>query len=227
MTVTFDGVLLADGESRVAKVASGLAPSGEVQMEVLEYLEADWASPVARGNRVLTLPMVIEFPAAENFGAALVHALMYFANLPTEGLLIIAHGEDQVSYPAVCRSVKQVEAIEGLAHAVALQFVCGEPTIYTPSTLSQLDMNTIANLFSVTGLTGGGSTKLDGYVTVDVTVGFAAFLPSLMIGGVPTAKLFQLIGGTDAENADPALGKLIIHPDDHGPSNSKIWVERL
>lgn len=129
MTVTFNGVILADGESRVVKVASGLAPSGEVQTEVLEYLRADWAVPVARGNRVVTLPMNIALPPCEDFGTALLQGLMYFADLPEEGALVVEHAGYRVSCAqAVCQRTKPTDSIEGLSNDLALQFICGELT---------------------------------------------------------------------------------------------------
>lgn len=138
MTVTFDGVILADGEARTMRVASGLAPSGELQVDPLEFLRADWAVPVARGNRLMTLPMVIEFPACGTFEEALIESLMYFANLPDEGTLKIEHkGWRFQCAQAVCARNSQLQAIEGLSNGVQLSFVCGEPT----SHLMVLDEN--------------------------------------------------------------------------------------
>jgi|GEM_PF-3941795 len=126
MTVTFDGVVLADGESRTATVASGLAPSGVLGLEVLEFLRADWATPVARGNRVVTLPLVIALPPAESFGAALLQSMMFFSVLPAEGALVIEHAGYRITCAqAVCAACKQQGSIEGISNAIALQFTCG------------------------------------------------------------------------------------------------------
>lgn len=241
MTVTFNSIVLADGESRVAKVASGLAPGGEVQMEVLEFLRATWAVPVARGNRVMTLPMIISFPAQETFGATLVHALMYFANLPEGGTLVIAEGADAVTYSsAVCRNVKQVGGIEGLSHEVSLQFICGEPVNATLSPLAQMDARYKANLnaapFSLTGLTGG-TGKLDALATADVLLGFTGELFFELTSGVFVTKTFRLVtrataatvtGGDGSANNDPSIGSLIIDPADYdADDNDKVWLETL
>jgi hypothetical protein len=73
-----------------------------------------------------------------------------------------------------------------------------------------------------------GETKLDGLTTADVAVGFTAFLPALLISSIAVAKMFQLVTGTDAENADPTAGTLIIRPDDYNAStNAKVWKEKL
>ena len=233
MTVTFDGVILADGEARTMRVASGLAPSGELAVDVLEFLRADWAEPVARGNRVMTLPMVIEFPACGTFEEALLESLMYFANLPDEGTLVITHGAESVTYSAaVCSRCSQLQAIEGLSNGVQLTFVCGEPVNATLSPLALLNMSYVANLHAIVGLTGGGATKLDGQVTADVSVGFTAFLPLLLISSVAVPKMMHLITdldpGVTTENADPSAGLVIIKPDDyHATTNPKLWVEKL
>ena len=232
MTVTFNGVVLADGESRTCKVASGLAPSGELGMEVLEFLRAEWAIPVARGNRVITLPMVIELPAVASFGLSLVSALMYFSNLPDEGTLVFAEGAQQVTFAnAVCPKWKIVDEIVGVSYAVALQFVLGQPTNATLSLLAQMDSRYLANLSAITGLTGGGASNLDSQITADVAVGFRAFLTPT-IAGIAQPKVMGLITdpdpGVTVTNEDPAAGTLIILPADYdAATNAKIWTELL
>lgn len=224
MTVIFNDIVLANGESRTAKCASGLAPSGTLNFEPLEFLRAVWAQPVARGNRLITLPMVIEIPAHDTFGEALVSGLNYFANLPDEGPLVIAEGSDQVTFSsAVCADCKVVEEILGLSYAVALRFVCGQPTNATLSTLAQYDMRNVANLHLITGLTGGGTTKLDGYTTTDVKPGFQLQVFAA-IGGLNQLATFRLYAGTDATNTDPDAGPVIVRPADYDAgSNAKVW----
>lgn len=225
MTVTFNSVVLADGENRTCKVASGLVPSGEQGVEVLEFLRAEWALPVARGNRVLTLPLIIEIPPFASFGAALVGGLTYFANLPAEGPLVIAEGANQVTFTdAVCARCKVVDSIEGLSHAVALQFICGAPDFITLSPLAQMDIRNKGNLYAITQLTGGTATDLDGQTTTDVTVGFQCevFVP---VGGLNQLCTFRLKAGTDATNTDPDAGPIIVRPTDfNAGTNAKIWM---
>lgn len=70
----------------------------------------------------------------------------------------------------------------------------------------------------ITGLTGGGSTNLDGVATVGVT-------PPYLIGIVVSGSLrfYLLQTGTDAE-ASPG----IIRPDDYSPAtNEKVWTQVL
>ena len=70
-------------------------------------------------------------------------------------------------------------------------------------------------LFSnVTGLTGGGATKLDGIATLSLTVGIRGF-----INVAETIYFYELQAGTDAE-ASPT----VIRPDDYaGGTNEKVW----
>lgn len=71
---------------------------------------------------------------------------------------------------------------------------------------------------SVTGYTGGGSTKLDGIATVGKTFGVVAFCHA-----TEGIRMFQLVAGTDAEDS-PA----IIRPDDfHATTNPYVWKSRL
>lgn len=223
MTVTFNDMVLADGDSRICKVASGLAPSGELGMEALEYLRAEWAVPVARGNRLITLPMIIELVPCADFETSLVQHLMYFKNLPAEGELKIQHGGALVTFSqAVCKTNKTRE-LEGLQNTVMLTFVCGEPVNSTLSILAQMDSRYTANMSSITGLTGGGSTKLDGLVTTDVAVGR---LINLVInnGTIDELQFWKLYAGTDAEDT----GSGIVRPDDYdGSDNAKVWKRML
>lgn len=137
MKITFAGIVIADGEHRTASVASRLKPSADVQMQVLDYLRAEWAVPVARGNRIVSLPVVIQWPQCADFGEALIQALMFVAELPEEGELIVEHAGSRVTFStAVCPNV-ETEEIEGVSNAVKLLFVCGKPT----STLLIVDEN--------------------------------------------------------------------------------------
>lgn len=223
MTVTFNDVVLADGESRTAKVASGLAPSGSINYEPLEYLRAAWAVPVARGNRLITLPMIIEIPPFATFGAALVAGLTYFGNLPDEGPLVITEGADQVTFSsAVCVECKILDEIMGLSHAVALRFICGQPVNATLSPLARMDINAVCNLYKVTGLTGGGETNLDGWPTADVLPGFQVDVFA-SIGALNQKATFRLFEGSDATNTDPDAGPVIVRPADYDAETPKVW----
>ena len=73
----------------------------------------------------------------------------------------------------------------------------------------------------VTGLQGGGSSKLDGLVTANGTypVGIVVFI---LISGVP--QMWQLTAGTQATN----LGNGILRPVDYATTtNEKVWLQRM
>lgn len=73
---------------------------------------------------------------------------------------------------------------------------------------------------SITGLTGGGATKLDGITTAsgNYAVGICIFL---VIGGIPA--IYQLVAGTATES-EPST----ILPDDYNAlTNAKYWVQRM
>jgi hypothetical protein len=179
---------------------------------------------VARGNRLITLPMIIEIPPFATFGAALVGGLTYFGNIPDEGPLVITEGADQVTFSsAVCVECKIIEEIVGLSHAVALRFICGQPTNATLSPLAQMDPRYVVNLPAITGLTGGGATKLDGLVTADVLPGFQVDV-FVSIGSLNQLATFRLYAGTDTTNTDPDLGPVIVRPADYnGSTNAQVW----
>lgn len=72
---------------------------------------------------------------------------------------------------------------------------------------------------SITSLTGGGATALDGIITTDKPAGYTVLLSYSRI-----PQTWQLYSGTDAENtsATPA----IVRPDDYAStSNEKVWVQ--
>ena len=83
--------------------------------------------------------------------------------------------------------------------------------------LTQLDRSSVWFLEGVTGLTGGGATKLDGYSTTGVTVDLVVVL----IDG-STRRFYQLVSGTDAESSPN-----VIRPDDYNAgTNAKVWKLR-
>jgi len=73
----------------------------------------------------------------------------------------------------------------------------------------------VQNRSSITGLTGGGSTNLDGIATVDATVGWLASVRT----SDTVLRLYRLVSGTDAESSPD-----VIRPDDYaGTTNEKVW----
>ena len=75
----------------------------------------------------------------------------------------------------------------------------------------------IQNRSGISGLTGGGVTKLDGIATVSLTVNQ---IVAVTLSGV--MSFYQLVSGTDAEDSPN-----VIRPDDYaGGTNEKVWVLR-
>lgn len=74
---------------------------------------------------------------------------------------------------------------------------------------------------AIVGLTGGGSTKLDGIATTALAAGTTVLLS---YGRLP--QTWQLFAGTDAEA--PTATPAIVRPDDyHASTNAKVWVQLM
>lgn len=72
---------------------------------------------------------------------------------------------------------------------------------------------------SITGLTGGGATKLDGITTAGGAVETGA---TVILSYGRVGQTWQLIAGTDAEAAVAG----IVRPDDyHASTNARIWIQ--
>ena len=100
----------------------------------------------------------------------------------------------------------------------ALTGSTGTPSASNPF-LTVLDRNRVWMLPGVGGLTGGGSTKLDGYVTSGLAVGLVVSFVDAN-GGNPIWRAYQLTTGTTAESSPS-----VIRPDDYAPStNEKVWI---
>ena len=83
-----------------------------------------------------------------------------------------------------------------------------------------LKADTIRYLPAVVGVTGGGSTKLDGVATTALDAATAvAFIDD---SASNTLRIYELVTGTDAEAAPD-----VIRPDDYNSStNAKVWKLR-
>jgi hypothetical protein len=221
---------IANGIDRLAQILTEERFSVQQQTQVVTKCRADWLAGFhSRASRSVPLRYVVTFPACESLEAAYVQARTIPLSCPKGGVLTEQVGDVVTTFAdSWIEGAIGVERL-GVTNRFTFNLTAVDPNTFTPNSfLSTLNMNYTANLYFVTGLTGGDNTKLDGYATTDVLVGFAAFLPGLLIGGVPTAKMFQLITGTAAENADPAAGKLIIRPDDFdADTNPKVWEEKL
>ena len=88
----------------------------------------------------------------------------------------------------------------------------GLPSAYTQTEANNL---LVRNLHSVTQLTGGDPTDLDGQVTAGISTGQAVLLT---LDGQP--YVYRLNSGTTAESIP-----LIVRPDDYAAStNEKVWT---
>ncbi len=83
-----------------------------------------------------------------------------------------------------------------------------------------LKADTIRYLPAVVGVTGGGSTKLDGVATTALAAATAvAFIDD---SSSNILRLYELVTGTDAESAPD-----VVRPDDYNSStNAKVWKLR-
>jgi len=118
----------------------------------------------------------------------------------------------------------------GVTNQFHFNFLATNPSTQTLSPLAQMDSRSVANLSAITGLAGGGSTKLDGCLTADVGVGFLVFV-TVSISSVWQSKFMRLITdpapGVTTNNVDPNAGPLIVLPGDYDSStNAKIWKEQ-
>ena len=85
--------------------------------------------------------------------------------------------------------------------------------------LTALDRSRLWFLEGRTGLTGGGSTKLDGYTTAGLTANLVVAIIDDNSGS-PVERIYQLVTGSDAESAPD-----VIRPDDWATSGM-VWKLR-
>jgi hypothetical protein len=95
------------------------------------------------------------------------------------------------------------------------------PEATADSSLAWLVLHAIRYYPSITGLTGGGSTKLDGIATTTLA---ARTLVHLMreVEGYQRLETWRLAASTAAEDE----AGLVIRPDDyHATTNAKVWFK--
>lgn len=219
---------ISTGVDRTARVLAPLDAALQQTTQEVTCVRAAWPSAFPeRASRVLSLSLPVHFPACADYETALAQFLDIPVQCPRGGVLTGQYESVLRTYSqAWLRDVKPVNI--GVTNHFTFNLAVVNPSTTTLSTLAQMDSRYIANLYAITGLAGGGSTKLDGYTTTDVSVGFTAFLPALLISAVAVPKMMQLVTGTDAENIDPTAGLLIVRPDDFNAStNAKVWKEKL
>lgn len=225
MIVTLDTFEIANGYDRTAQVLGedSFTLTQDTQTETM--LRGEW--PVffhSRAARTIPLRYQVAFPPCASIAAALLEARQIPLTCPRGGELIEQHGATAITF-----SDARVTSIEVVRRGLSNQFTFAleaiNPSSGELSTLALMDSRYVANLNSITGLTGGTATDLDGQTTTDVSVGFTCFITPT-IGGLVVPKHMRLVAGTTAENADPLAGPLVIRPDDyHASTNAKVWVE--
>jgi hypothetical protein len=220
---------IANGTTRLYQTLGSESFALQQQTQTETRARASWITGFhSRAARSLQLRYTVTFPQCSSLAAAVLESRQVPVLCPKGGVLVEQEGSTSNTFSdAWIEGGISVDRV-GVRNTFTFNFTAIDPSFAALSPLAQMDARYVANLSAITGLTGGGDTKLDGLTTTDVTVGFTAFLPALLISSVAVAKMFQLVTGTDAENADPTAGTLIIRPDDyHASTNAKVWKEKL
>lgn len=232
---------IANGEDRVARVVSRAGFTLQQSTQTALRVRAGWLAAFhSRASRSISRGFTVAFPECESVAAAEEQALAIPVLCPRGGVLEEQHGGTLVTYEdAWIEGSIQVEPL-GVRNFFTFNFTAINPAISTPPPLALMDTRFKVNLnapqFNVTGLTGGTTGKLDALATAGVALGCKGEV-FLQLGSLWQTKTFQLVtlataasvtGGVGSENADPAAGTLIVHPDDRdAETNDKIWLEVL
>lgn len=139
-------------------------------------------------------------------------------NANTQGISVLLDGEDEAEATFEVRidsgDGPETAVLDTGARVLAslLRSVVGVSEPLDPTaTASQV----IRFFSAIVGKTGGGSTKLDGLLTINRTVGSQVAFYDATDG----LMFYRLVSGTDAESS-PA----VIRPDDYaGTTNEKVW----
>lgn len=230
MIVTLADFAIADGVNRLAKVVGQDSLTMQQQTQVSQPVRATWPQMFpSRATRLIQLSYTVTWPPCSSYAAALLESRQVPVLCPRGGALVEYHDGQEISFEqAIVDSIAVVRM--GVTNQFTFALRAKNPTPLTISPLARMDARYIANLSSITDLTGGDSvTDLDGQVTVDVEVGFTAFL-LVSIGGVVQPKHFRLVAdpapGVTTTNTDPTAGALVVLPIDYDEvTNAKIWVE--
>jgi len=193
--------------------------------QVAQYVRASWPTFFhSRASQTIPLVYPVTYPPCATVEAAVLQSRQILAQCPKGGVLTEQSGSTLITYADA--KLDGIDVMRrGLTNLFTFKLTATDPDTATLSTLAAMDARYVFNFSAITGLTGGGSTKLDGFITADVTVGCSALITPV-IGGLTIPKTFRLIAGTTAENTDPSAGPLVVRPDDYnGSTNAKIWVD--
>lgn len=230
---------IANGIDRLARISDRPDSSLAQQTQESQRVRAEWITAFPdRASRAYSISIPVVFPECASLDDAAVQALLIPAQCPKGGTLTMQHGAQSVVYAQAWITGITVTP-QGIRNVFTFNLRAVDPDT-SLSLLAAMNAAYKANLnaspFSITGLTGGTSGKLDALITTDVAIGFKGEL-FFLLGSNYVTKTFQLVttstaatvtGGDGSENTDPNAGSLIIHPDDYNvSSNDKVWLEVL
>lgn len=229
MIVTLGEFVIANGLDRTVNFLGSDTFSLTQETQTETPLRGEW--PVffhSRASRVIELAYRVHYPPCADLPAALLQARTIAATCPRGGELVEQHGATEITFEdAKLLSLEPTR--RGVSNEFLFKLAAKNPSTAALSTLAQMSTNYIANLATITSLTGGTATDLDSLTTTDVNIRFTCYICPT-IGGVAQGKHMRLIAdpapGVTTENADPTAGPLVILPDDYNETtNAKIWVE--
>lgn len=138
MRLFYAGEELAREELGVDVVEQFL-PTGQQQVQVFNPLRAEWAKPIARGNRLHTFQFMLHLTPGESSGAALQRLTTFFTGLPSSGALVWIEDGLVTTCELVVLQAFQPSYRRGCAAGLQLGFVGGKTLITTNLILTEDD----------------------------------------------------------------------------------------
>lgn len=219
MTVLFNGsYYIANGTDRTCQIAA--AETFTLKQATPSAQRARAAAPTYfpdRATRMVPLVYPVTFPPCSSIEEAYAQARNVPLQCPKGGTLVETVGSYSTTFSqAVVVDITPQRL--GVTNTFIFSLEAVNPSVAELSPLALMDQRYLGVLLNITGLTGGTAGKLDAEVTADVAAGLWV---KFLIGAEP--QEWQLIAGTDAEDADGG----IVRPDDYDPdTNAKIWIRR-
>lgn len=227
MTASFEGFDLATGYGGNGTWVASLRYSETQTVDVLTFLRAVYAVPVARGNAVVNLDIVLAPPPELSQGAAFLAYMGHTKALPREGELIITDGDEAVVFDNAVRAQCRPERT-GLSLLFPISFICGapntEPTLL--QTMSPAYVNVLPS-FGDNAITGpvGGDGKLDGVPTLLIATGrWVKFLDTT--GDIDLPSEWQLWPTPEGVTETDLDAGIVFPLDHHETTNNRVWIKR-
>lgn len=212
---------ISDGVSRIHQTLGRLGVGMQQNTQVEQPSRAAW--PVAfpdHATRTLSFELPVTFPPCASYEAAFQQSLDIPVQCPRGGVLTGLIGADQRTYAQAWINAISVEPL-GVTNQFTFNITAVNPSSATLSRIALMDPRYPNILTSMTGLTGGGTGKLDAQVTTDVAVGRMVDFYLDNGSGVLLPHRWVLMPWTD-ETEDAADGRVL--PDDfHATTNPKFW----